>query len=117
MLKLSTLRKRVFRIPNLQVGSKRGRVLVGGLIGLTAGLLLTAIRDSTAIENIELRILDVQTVAFPPDRPPDPRIVLSQIYESDIEVVRQNFQVGWPWELDLNAAAFALMAEAKVVQE
>ena len=114
MLKLSTLRKRVFRIPNLTVGSKRGRVLVGGLIGLAAGLLLTALRDTDVIENIELRVLDIQTVAFPPDRPPDPRIVLSQIYESDLEVVREAFQQGWPWGLDINAAAFALMAEAKV---
>ena len=104
----------MFKVPSLKAATRRFQAVTDGLIGLAAGLLLILVRPASAIEQIELRLLDVQTTTFTLDRPPDERIVLSEITESDLEVVRKAFEVSWPWPLSYNAAAFQMMAEAGV---
>ncbi len=104
----------MFRTPSLKVSPGWIRTLMGAGIGLVAGLLLIALRPTRLVEIIELRLLDLQTAAFTLERPPDPRIVVSEILEEDVAAIRVAFDESWPWNLDLTSYAFRVLADAGV---
>lgn len=102
------------RIPSLHVASAWVRAVLGAAIGIAAGVALIVLRPTPMVENIELRLIDLQTAAFRLERPPDPRIVVAEILEEDVAAIREAFTVSWPWDLDLTSYAFRVMADAGV---
>ena len=91
------------------------RVLLGALIGAGVALLLLLLRPTHLFESLELRFIDARTEHFLEQRPPDPRIVLAEIQEDDVQRLKALGPLfDWPWSLDINAMAFRLMAAAGV---
>ena len=90
------------------------RVLLGSAIGLGVAAGLFALRGTDLVERVELPLVDVRTRAFAGGRAPDPRIVVVEVLEEDVAAVRRDLHKRWPWELDVNATIFRVMAEAGV---
>ena len=98
----------------LRTATRRARVLRAGGIGLLVGLALLGLRETRAVETIELKLVDARTQAFLGTRAPDPRIVISQVVDEDVAIVEKSLAISWPWDLDFNAKLFDVMAEAGV---
>ncbi len=90
------------------------RSLLGGLIGLGVGLVLLLLRPTALFETIELQFIDTRTKQYVGQREPDPRIVLVEIQDTDVEALLKAWTVSWPWPLDINAYAFGVMGKAGV---
>ncbi|MFV1958990.1 MAG: CHASE2 domain-containing protein, partial [Planctomycetota bacterium] len=90
------------------------RTGVGVVLGLVVGSLLLLLRASTVFESVELKFVDLRTEHFLGRQRPDPRIVLAEILDADVNRVLEAWTVAWPWELELNAYAFDVMREAGV---
>ena len=90
------------------------RSLLGGLIGLAVGLVLLLLRPTALFETIELKFVDARTKHYVGQREPDPRIVLVEVLDTDVEALLEAWTVSWPWPLDINAYAFAVMGKAGV---
>lgn len=102
--------------PRLHDMSTPLRITLGALIGVGVGLFLLLARPTGLFESLELRFIDVRTQHFLGQRAPDPRIVLAEIQEDDINRLKKlGPDFDWPWSLDINAEAFRLMAEAGVL--
>ena len=69
-------------------------------------------RWSTVACSLELQLVDVRTRHFVDLREPDPRIVIMQIEESDIDWVRRTLGDPWPWPLTYNAHLVRVLDEA-----
>lgn len=63
---------------------------------------------------MELSLLDQRTRWMADPGQADPRIVLVQVQDSDVAWLRDQFSIPWPWDLEVNAQLFDLMAEAGV---
>ena len=101
------------RIPRLSVASVRSKIVVGALIGLLAASIGSFLRTTHAIDAMERRAVDSRTVAYLGSRPPDPRIVLAVVEETDLQRLN-SLQIPWPWDLMTTSLAFEWMAEAGV---
>ena len=99
-------------IPTLTLFSKARRLLLGVGLGLLVAVLLAVLRGAELLESLELRLVDVRTRHFAPQRETDDRIVLMQIEESDVEDVRRDLGQPWPWPLETNAHMVRVLQEA-----
>jgi adenylate cyclase len=97
--------------PQGVVLSARQRLVAALATGLGVALLLVLARGADVVERIELSAIDARTRGFAGERGPDPRIVLAQVLEEDVERLREVAQP-WPWDLALNAQAVRLMKAA-----
>lgn len=100
------------KAPSLDVPSRGRRAVQGAVLGLVVAAVLALLRGTEMLESIELRLVDARTLAFAPDREPDDRIVVMQIRESDVEDVRRDLGVTWPWSLEYNAFLVDVLREA-----
>ena len=95
--------------------SRLKRALIGIAIGVVVTALLAWARGTTIGEALDLRLTDLRTRRLAGARAPDPRIVLCQIVEDDLQRLQMAGQP-WPWDLELvNAPIFDLMKKAGVV--
>ncbi len=99
-------------VPTLSRRAPWRRVTAGVLIGLAVAMLLYVLRGTEAIDAIELDLIDARTRHFTGDRPPDERIVICQIEDSDIDEIRSKLGVRWPWPLEYNAHMVRVLDEA-----
>jgi adenylate cyclase len=81
-------------------------------VGLVAALVLLLVRSSDFAESLELDVVDLRTRAFAGERGPDPRILLAQIEDEDVEALDRSQGIEWPWHLDVNAGIFRVLAAA-----
>ena len=81
-------------------------------IGLVAIALLAVLRTSTWLDSLELRMVDARTRMFADAREPDERIVMMQVLEGDVEDVRRDLGMPWPWQLEINSALVRVLEEA-----
>jgi adenylate cyclase len=103
------------RHPRLDLPSRGRRALTGLVLGaLVAGLCLAGRRTSLG-QDLEHTCLDLRTRHFAGERAPDPRIVLMQVGEPDVDWVRCQLGIPWPWEQELDATIVAMLAEAGVM--
>jgi hypothetical protein len=100
------------RAPNLKPPTRRRTILLCAGIGLVVALVLSLLRQTSAIEAIEWRMIDSRTRYFLGRTGPDPRIVLATIAEADVERLKE-YEV-WPWSLSMNAYAFKWLAACEV---
>jgi adenylate cyclase len=104
-------------VPSLKPWGPWRRAAYGALLGLVLAGGLLLLRGTTAMETLELRLVDVRTRAFVGDRPADPRIVLALIDERSHErITHGNVAAGerWPWPLKLHGYVMKALAAAKV---
>lgn len=104
-------------VPSLSPWGPGRRALVGSLVGLCIGGLLLLARSTSAVDTLELRLVDVRTRAFVGDREPDPRIVLAVILDDDHRRLSWSDLAPnepWPWSLWMHELALRALAAAKV---
>lgn len=98
--------------PSLHTPSLRTRCLWGAALGVGVAVLLGFLRTTEFVHALELRAVDTRTRHIADEREPDPRIVLLQIEEADVEDVRRDLGVPWPWSLEYNAHIVNVLREA-----
>lgn len=94
------------KAPRLQTTPARVAALMGALIGLGVAAALYALRPTNAFTGLEWRIVDARTQAFMGQRKPDPDLVLADVRNDDLALLRDAGDYPWPWPLDINALAF-----------
>lgn len=94
------------KAPRLQTTPTRIAAAMGALIGLGVAAALFALRPTNAFTGLEWRMVDARTQAFMGQRKPDPDLVLAEIRDDDLAELRNQFDLRWPWPLDVNALAF-----------
>jgi hypothetical protein len=101
-------------VPRPVETSRHKRALRGIAIGVAVTALLAWARGTRIGEALDLRLTDLRTRRLAGARAPDPRIVLCQIVEDDLQRLQMAGQP-WPWDLELvNAPIFDLMKKAGV---
>jgi adenylate cyclase len=81
-------------------------------VGLGVAALLWALRGRDWVERVEEQLLDVRTRTYTGTRPPDERIVVAQIEDSDVHYALGAFGQRWPWPLDLDAGLLDVLHDA-----
>ncbi len=100
--------------PRLRKAPRSRRALAGVALGVLAALLALAFAQLPLGRDMELSLLDQRTRWMAEPGKVDPRIVLVQVQDSDVAWLRDQFSIPWPWDLEVNAQLFDLMAEAGV---
>jgi len=93
------------KAPRLESTSPRLAALVGACIGLAVAAALFVARGTGAMTGLEWRLVDARTDHFLGQRAPDPDLVLADVRDDDLAVLR-DAGYSWPWPLMVNAAAF-----------
>jgi len=98
--------------PRLTRATARRRLAVCLGLGLLVALLLLGLRHTGLFASLELPLVDLRTRFFADERSPDPRIVLVQIGERDVDDVNRQLGVRWPWPLEYDAHLVRVLHEA-----
>lgn len=85
------------QVPRLGSTAVGRRALMGALVGVVVAVLLSVLRGTAPFERVEWAWLDARTRTFVGQRAPDPRIVLAEVQEQDVEEFQRRFGVPWPW--------------------
>jgi adenylate cyclase len=88
--------------------------VIGALVGLGIAIVLVGVRATGVLDGIEWRFVDLRTRAAMGETPPDPRIVIAEVRESDVYELKREEDISWPWPLDVTAYAFWWMADCGV---
>lgn len=94
------------RLPRLSTTTPRARLVAGALIGLLVGAALALVRHTSAVEGMELRLIDTRTKTYVGTRAPDPDLVLAVVQNEDIAALRDGAGEQFPWSLETTSLAF-----------
>ncbi len=81
-------------------------------VGVAVAMVLMLLRATSAAERLELPLIDVRTRLVAGERTPDPRIVIVQIEDEDVDKFFQSSGMRWPWGLDVNATLIDTISAA-----
>ncbi len=98
--------------PKSPVTSTTARALAAVAVGTLVAVVLALLRTTTAAERLELPLIDVRTRLVAGERAPDPRIVIVQITDDDVDAVLRSTGEGWPWVLGINQAIAGVIEDA-----
>ena len=98
--------------PKSPVTSLRARAISAIVVGGVVAIALTGLRATPLLGRLELPLIDVRTRLAAGERPPDPRIVIVQIGENDVDALLRAQSEHWPWRLVWNQAIVEVIAEA-----